>query len=364
MNLALQKKKYLSTIVFIYLDAFYDVLQHCPARIETNVYSVWSHLQGTYSSLLTLTSTPIIQTALSSIGVTDMLELPSLVSFPSAVWCTFKRRAWKLWKALQLARITQQALTKAEQIRTCVQHHCDLMRSNQGQMIRNLLGHQHSAVKLDKVSRVLPGGSVQILDEPATIMQEVHNHFQQWTSKQNVQPLSGLWCEVYQPMPSIDPSWYSGLMNAPTLQEVLQAITNGPTGKAGGPSHLTNEMLKHLGVKGQELFAVLCSKVFTESRCPAAWKCGLIYPIPKAATWSGDLDAVRPITLLEHARKVCLAILTGRLSGICSQHKVLHPNNFSVLKGSSIHEPLHALNSMMEDAQERKKELWIVLQDI
>jgi hypothetical protein len=56
--------------------------------------------------------------------------------------------------------------------------------------------------------------------------------------------------------------------------------------------------------------------------------------------------------LLEHARKVCLSLLTGRLSSICSQHPILHPNNFSVLKGSSIHEPLHALNTIMEDARE------------
>ena len=123
-------------------------------------------------------------------------------------------------------------------------------------------------------------------------------------------------------------------------------------------------MLKHLGAKGLELFTVLCCRVFTEARCPAAWKCGLVYPIPKAATWSGDLDAVRPITLLEHARKVCLSMLTGHLSSICSQHPILHPNNFSVLKGSSVHEPLHALNAMMEDAREQKKEMWVVLQDI
>ena len=153
-------------------------------------------------------------------------------------------------------------------------------------------------------------------------------------------------------------------MDEPTAAEVQQAISNGPTGKAGGPTHTTNEMMKNLGVQSQELFTVLCSKVFTESRCPGAWKCGLIYPIPKAARWSGDLDAVRPLTLLEHARKVCLAILTGRLSDICSRHKILHPNNFSVLKGSSIQEPLHVLNAMMEDAHERKKELWVVLQDI
>ena len=110
------------------------------SQSETNVCSVWGHLQGTYSSLLTLTSTPIIQAALSSIGLTDMLELPSLVSFPSSAWCYFKRSTWKLWRALQLAWITQQAIKKGEKICTCVQCCCDLMGSNQGQMIHNLLG--------------------------------------------------------------------------------------------------------------------------------------------------------------------------------------------------------------------------------
>lgn len=72
-------------------------------------------------------------------------------------------------------------------------------------MICNLLDHQHSIAKLDKVSQVLSGGSVQIIDEPAVVMQEVHNHFQQWTSKWEVQPLSGIWTDIYQPMISIDP---------------------------------------------------------------------------------------------------------------------------------------------------------------
>src|ERR1700722_1486732 len=138
-------------------------------------------------------------------------------------------------------------------------------------------------------------------------------------------------------------------MDPPTLLEMQQEVCNGPTGKAGGPSCTMNEMIKHLGEKGLELFAVLCSRVFADSTCPSVWKCGLIYPIPKTATWSGDLDAVRPITLLEHAQKVCLSILMGRLSNLCSQHKILHPNNFSVLKCSSVHEPLHALIAMMKD---------------
>ena len=203
-----------------------------------------------------------------------------------------------------------------------------------------------------------------MIDDPATVLSEVQNHFHQWTSKHQVQPLAGCWIEVYRPSQTIDPQWYNGLMSPPTQVEVQQAISQGPVGKAGGPTCITNEMIKHLGDQGLELFVVLCMRVFTGSRCPSAWKHGLIYPIPKTATWCGDLDAVRPLTLLEYARKVCLSILTGHFSCLCSQHTILHPNNFSVLKGSSVHEPLHALNAIMEDAQERKRELWVVLQDI
>ena len=81
-----------------------------------------------------------------------------------------------------------------------------------------------------------PSGSTQIIDEPMAVLQEVQNHFQRWTAKRQVQPLSGRWVEVYSPVQSIEPSWYSGLMTCPTLREVQQAISKGPVGRAGGPT--------------------------------------------------------------------------------------------------------------------------------
>jgi ribonuclease HI len=322
------------------------------------------HLEKTHSSIQNLFCLPDLQTILPSVGLTTIPGLPP--GFPSqgADWVYFRKAVRKLWVMLRVVRATQQKAMKAERIRTCVECRCDLMKSDQGRMIRNLLGRQPSRVKLDKVSKAISGGGVQIIDEPAAVLQEVGRHFQQWTAKHQVQPLFGRWIDIYQPSTSINPGWYAGLMDPPSAQEVQHAVCQGPTGKAGGPTHITNEMIKHMGVRGQELFAVLCQRVISSAECPSAWKQGLIYPIPKSATWSGDLDAVRPITLLEHARKVCLSILTGRLSRICSKHTILHPNNFSVLKGSSIHEPLHALNALMEDARECKKEMWVILQDI
>ena len=86
-----------------------------------------------------------------------------------------------------------------------------------------------------------------MIDEPAEVLTEVQSHFQQWTSKRQVQPLSGCWVEIYKPAERIDPLWYAGLMDPPTSLEMQQAIQNGPTGKAGGPTRTTNEMIKHLG---------------------------------------------------------------------------------------------------------------------
>ena len=51
------------------------------------------------------------------------------------------------------------------------------MKSNQRQIICNLLGQQHGGVTLDKVTKVLPGGGVGVIDEPVAVLREVQNHF-------------------------------------------------------------------------------------------------------------------------------------------------------------------------------------------
>ncbi|KAF8934848.1 hypothetical protein BGZ58_005410, partial [Dissophora ornata] len=58
------------------------------------------------------------------------------------------------------------------------------------------------------------------------------------------------------------------------------------------------------------------------------------------------------------------SILTRRLSDIMTEHNILRGNNFSVLKGTSTQDPIHILNSIMEDAREHKKEVWCLFQDM
>ena len=46
------------------------------------------------------------------------------------------------------------------------------------------------------------------------------------------------------------------------------------------------------------------------------------------------------------------------------EHSVLKRLNFCELKGKGTSIPLHVINSLMEDAKEQKKELWIATQDM
>ncbi|KAG0358381.1 hypothetical protein BGZ54_010443 [Gamsiella multidivaricata] len=87
-----------------------------------------------------------------------------------------------------------------------------------------------------------------------------------------------------------------------------------------------------------------------QEEVPKDWSTGLLYCIPKAPEWPGNMAEVRPIALLEHARKTMFAILTNRLSAILSRHSILRGPNFSALKGTTTKDPFHILQAAMDDA--------------
>ena len=98
-----------------------------------------SSLEKTYSTLQTVFALPELQDILQVEGLTSLPDLPPVITVQATSWQVFRQRMHHLWVTLRLARTTQHDLTRAELIRTCVQRHCDLMHSNQGQMIRNIL---------------------------------------------------------------------------------------------------------------------------------------------------------------------------------------------------------------------------------
>src|SRR5437763_6072823 len=57
-------------------------------------------------------------------------------------------------------------------------------------------------------------------------------------------------------------------------------------------------------------------------------------------------------------------IINRRLSNIIAKRNILKGGNHAGLPGGSTFAPLHIINSILEDASENNKELWILFQDL
>ena len=60
-----------------------------------------------------------------------------------------------------------------------------------------------------------------------------------------------------------------------------------------------------------------------------------------------------------------MKILTNRLSSkLVENYNILKDHNYAGLPEKSTHEPIHILNAIIEEAREKKKELWILMLDM
>jgi len=80
--------------------------------------------------------------------------------------------------------------------------------------------------------------------------------------------------------------------------------------------------------------------------------------------WGYSLNNIRPIALIETFRKIVTKVVTKRLAKVFTERGILKGPNFADLPGNSTEQPIHVLNMIMEEAQEKNKEVWILLQDM
>src|SRR5260364_281293 len=71
-----------------------------------------------------------------------------------------------------------------------------------------------------------------------------------------------------------------------------------------------------------------------------AWVHGLVYLIVKKKVFDRDLKQTRPITLLEHARKLFTKLLTIRFNRIMVETGILNPQNNMALPHTSMASPI------------------------
>ena len=99
-----------------------------------------------------------------------------------------------------------------------------------------------------------------------------------------------------------------------TPDELDHTLRRLPRGKAPGKSGLINELWTHAGPRCKDVLRLLLNECLRLEDIPTPWKQSVIVPIPKTPEFTGNLDQLRPIALLESSRKILSAILTRRLS--------------------------------------------------
>jgi len=296
---------------------------------------------------------------------TTAITTPPVLEADRTEWEQWRDTVQTEWHEQQRAKREVKKKQKDKEIAEAVEKRDLRFSTNTKSTIQSILEINRSSATLDRV-QITVDDRIAITDHPSHILDHVKTYFEAWHGPRQSEdiPEGSLWEEIYRPADDVDAEWYAHLLDIPSNVEIERAVKSAPSNKAAGASKVTKELLEHMGKKAMRLFCEIVKASVLYRRVPLQWTEGVIFCLSKTNPWTGSLADVRPITLLEHGRKILFSILTNRLSSIMLEHNILKGANFSVLKGTSTADPIHIVNAVMEDAIQHKRELWILLQDM
>ncbi|KAG9286189.1 hypothetical protein G9A89_014175 [Geosiphon pyriformis] len=124
----------------------------------------------------------------------------------------------------------------------------------------------------------------------------------------------------YQPLNYVFDEAFSGVIQPIEFLELFGVVSDLPIGKAAGFSGISNKLWMHSDRSVLDMLLVLLNSCLSHESVPA---------------------------LIETAHKILSKILSDRILLACSAHDILHENNFSVLKGTTIQTPIFAIGSVL-----------------
>lgn len=238
-----------------------------------------------------------------------------------------------------------------------------------GLMIKKVLDKTRK--KIDMSSLIIKeGNKFTIEKDNEQIKERVYKHYKEWTRKREIDldliEYEESWRNLYIPIETIDPSIYDDVISLITIEELEEVLKSVKSNKAPGLSGIPYDFWKHSKELTKNLLLEIINESLERKEVLDEWKKGVIYLINKTvrSDWNQDLNLMRPITLLETARKIYLKILVNRLVKILTEKKILMDTNYAALKNVSTFEPLKIVHGIIEDANKFGKEAWILLMDI
>ncbi|KAG9286753.1 hypothetical protein G9A89_012303 [Geosiphon pyriformis] len=239
-----------------------------------------------------------------------------------------------------LQHLSKSRVAKDILIRKAINKCIENFSSNKGHMIKNVLERLFKKVVLNYLIV-----NDELILELKEIKFTVDVIIEKWTRKQVASnSLPVCWSNQYVPLSYIYDNAFSDIIKVIGLDEFLLVIKELSNRKAVGISGIPNELWKH------EDTQILSGLLDILNMC---LKLGAPYD------WKDTLTNIRPIALVETARKILSKVFSDRISLACSKFNVLCKDNFSVLRGMSTQTLIFIIGSIIENALKKNKELWL-----
>lgn len=145
-----------------------------------------------------------------------------------------------------------------------------------------------------------------------------------------------------------------------TQEEVTIALKNMKTGKSGGESEVTTELLKAGGTTVVECLTKLFNLIWREQILPEDWTKSTIVPIYKRKGDTLMCANYRPIKLVEHAMKILEKVIISRLQNTISIDEMQR----GFVAGRSTMDAVFLVRQMQEQFLEKNRTLWMAFVDL
>jgi exonuclease III len=142
--------------------------------------------------------------------------------------------------------------------------------------------------------------------------------------------------------------------------EVLAAIKDLKKNKAAGVDDIPSEFLQALGEKGEKEMVELCVEMYREGEWPEDFNKVVMIPLQKKANAVECADH-RTISLICHASKVMLKILTKRIEGRVKDF--LGRNQFGFRKGCGTRDAIGVVRTLCDRSLEYGNDVYICFVD-
>ena len=160
---------------------------------------------------------------------------------------------------------------------------------------------------------------------------------------------------------SLEPEY----MNNPfTINELEKCLTVLNNCKSPGPDLITNEMLKHLGLKAKKVLLKIFNNSLQRGTVPQVWKEANMIPIHKKGKSKDNVKNYRFISLTSCVGKVMERLINSRLTWYLEENQLLDSNQAGFRQHRSTEDQIAYIAQKIEDGFQSKKHTLAVWVDM